>query len=38
MADKEDDVRVRGWPVAVDLLGDVRAAERLRNSEDVLVL
>lgn len=38
MAGKEDDVRVRGWPVAVDLLGDVRAAERLRNSEDVFVL
>lgn len=32
------DIRVRGWPVAVDLLGAVRESERLRNSEEVFAL
>lgn len=31
-------LRVKGWPVAVDLLGGVRESARLRNSEEVFAL
>lgn len=32
------DLRVSGWPVAVDLLGVVLESARLRNSEEVIAL
>lgn len=38
LASEGGDLRVNGWPVAVDLFGAVRESARLRNSEEVIAL